>query len=92
MSDRRIPETCATHIRTQLNSVYDVVPQGHLQGESKAFGVGPLLAKTTRKLHELGQNLRLDNINRDLLSSGAVKHYIDDLTVTFSAAATQISW
>src|SRR4051812_5532026 len=32
--------------------------------------------------HELGQSLWLDNITRDLLDSGTLKHYIDDLFVT----------
>src|SRR5215831_12873621 len=38
--------------------------------------------KATRKLHELGQSLWLDNITRDLLTKGVLKHYIDDLSVT----------
>ena len=35
--------------------------------------------KATQILHELGQSLWLDNITRDLLDSGTLKHYIDDL-------------
>jgi transaldolase len=38
--------------------------------------------KATRVLHELGQSLWLDNITRDLLSSGTLKRYIADLSVT----------
>src|ERR1700686_3336987 len=38
--------------------------------------------KTTRKLHDLGQSLWLDNITRDLLNSGTLKRYIDELSVT----------
>lgn len=38
--------------------------------------------KATQKLHELGQSLWLDNITRDLLTSGALKGYIDQLSVT----------
>lgn len=38
--------------------------------------------KPTQKLHELGQSLWLDNITRELLNSGTLKHYIDDLSVT----------
>jgi transaldolase len=34
------------------------------------------------KLHDLGQSLWLDNITRDLLNSGTLAHYIDDLAVT----------
>ena len=33
-------------------------------------------------LHDLGQSLWLDNITRDLLSSGTLRRYIDDLSVT----------
>jgi transaldolase len=33
-------------------------------------------------LHNLGQSLWLDNITRDLLNSGTLKHYIDELSVT----------
>src|SRR5579862_7424740 len=36
----------------------------------------------TRKLHDLGQSLWLDNITRDLLNTGTLKRYIDDLSVT----------
>src|SRR5262245_10915116 len=38
--------------------------------------------KATQLLHNLGQSLWLDNITRDLLSSGTLKRYIDDLSVT----------
>jgi transaldolase len=38
--------------------------------------------KPTGKLHELGQSLWLDNITRDLLNSGTLKRYIDELSVT----------
>jgi transaldolase len=38
--------------------------------------------KATKALHELGQSIWLDNITRDLLDSGTLKHYIDDLSVT----------
>src|SRR5215467_1650295 len=38
--------------------------------------------KATRLLHNLGQSLWLDNITRDLLSSGTLKRYIDELSVT----------
>src|SRR5258708_31214303 len=36
----------------------------------------------TRKLHDLGQSLWLDNITRDMLNSGTLKRYIDELSVT----------
>jgi transaldolase len=38
--------------------------------------------KATQKLHELGQSLWLDNITRDLLTKGTLKHYVEDLSVT----------
>ena len=38
--------------------------------------------KATHMLHNLGQSLWLDNITRDLLTSGTLKSYIDDLSVT----------
>src|SRR5499433_2343712 len=38
--------------------------------------------KPTQKLHDLGQSLWLDNITRELLNSGTLKRYIDDLSVT----------
>src|SRR5205809_546930 len=37
---------------------------------------------TTRKLHELGQSIWLDNITRDLLNNGTLRRYIDELSVT----------
>ena len=40
------------------------------------------MMKATQLLHNLGQSLWLDNITRDLLSSGTLKRYIDDLSVT----------
>jgi transaldolase len=36
----------------------------------------------TKALHDLGQSLWLDNITRELLNSGTLKHYIDELSVT----------
>lgn len=38
--------------------------------------------KATQLLHNLGQSLWLDNISRDLLDSGTLKRYIDELSVT----------
>ena len=38
--------------------------------------------KATTLLHNLGQCLWLDNITRDLLDSGTLKSYIDELSVT----------
>jgi transaldolase len=38
--------------------------------------------KATQNLHAAGQSLWLDNITRDLLTSGALKRYIDTLSIT----------
>ena len=38
--------------------------------------------KATQLLHNQGQSLWLDNITRDLLNSGTLKRYIDELSVT----------
>src|SRR5258708_6677218 len=40
------------------------------------------IMKATQNLHNLGQSLWLDNITRDLLTSGTLKRYIDNLSVT----------
>ncbi len=38
--------------------------------------------KSTQQLHNLGQRLWLDNISRELLTSGTLRRYIDELSVT----------
>jgi transaldolase len=38
--------------------------------------------KATQKLNDAGQSLWLDNIARDLLTSGTLKRYIDELSIT----------
>ena len=38
--------------------------------------------KPTKRLNDVGQSIWLDNITRDLLSSGTLKRYIDELSVT----------
>jgi len=38
--------------------------------------------KATQMLHELGQSLWLDNITRTLITSGTLRQYIDQLSVT----------
>ncbi|MGO4885496.1 MAG: transaldolase [Bryobacteraceae bacterium] len=38
--------------------------------------------KPTQQLHDLGQSLWLDNITRELLTSGTLRRYIDDFSVT----------
>ncbi len=36
----------------------------------------------TKRLHDLGQSLWLDNITRDILDNGTLRRYIDELSVT----------
>ena len=38
--------------------------------------------KVTQKLHDAGQSLWLDNITRRLLTSGTLRQYIDELSIT----------
>src|SRR3984957_19008666 len=53
-----------------------------------------------KALNKLGQSLWLDNITRDLLDSGTLKRYIDELSVTgltsnptiFDNAISKSSW
>ena len=40
------------------------------------------MAEVTKGLYDLGQSIWLDNITRELLDSGTLKHYIDELSVT----------
>src|ERR1700739_1220602 len=40
------------------------------------------MMKATQQLHDLGQSLWLDNITRDLLTSGTLQRYITELSVT----------
>src|SRR5262245_51987084 len=49
---------------------------------SDQFCTGGDTMKATQLLHNLGQSLWLDNITRDLLDSGTLKRYIDELSVT----------
>ena len=38
--------------------------------------------KATQDLHDLGQSLWLDNITRNLLKTGVLRRYVDELSVT----------
>jgi transaldolase len=59
-----------------------------------------MASNAPRDLHNLGQSLWLDNITRDLLDSGTLKRYIDELSVTgltsnptiFDNAISKNSW
>ena len=43
---------------------------------------GKMMNPNTRRLHELGQSLWLDNITRELLTNGTLARYIAELSVT----------
>ena len=45
------------------------------------WGRGDMI-RPASKLHDLGQSLWLDNVTRELLNSGTLQRYIDDLSVT----------
>ena len=38
--------------------------------------------KITKRLHDLGQSIWLDNITREILDNGTLRRYIDELSVT----------
>jgi transaldolase len=38
--------------------------------------------KITKRLHDLGQSLWLDNITREMLDNGTLRRYIDELSIT----------
>src|SRR5882724_12781102 len=38
--------------------------------------------KVTKRLHDLGQSLWLDNITREILDNGTLRRYVDELSVT----------
>ena len=63
------------------------------QGQPPTHGHPPLIVarnncgrgdtmKATQTLHDLGQSLWLDNITRNLLKTGVLRRYIDELSVT----------
>ena len=59
-----------------------------------------MASNAPKQLNQLGQSLWLDNITRDLLDSGTLKRYIDELSVTgltsnptiFDNAISRSSW
>src|SRR5260221_5519326 len=46
------------------------------------YPVRRISMKVTKRLHDLGQSLWLDNITREILDNGTLRRYIDDLSVT----------
>ena len=53
---------------------------GESRPEGRGAGTGP--RTSTLELNRAGQSLWLDNITRDLLTSGTLKRYIDELSIT----------
>src|SRR6266403_4565452 len=61
------------------------MPTTHYSASPDNNGSNSLESNTmraTQLLHNLGQSLWLDNITRDLINSGTLKRYIDELSVT----------
>ncbi len=48
----------------------------------RAEAAGGAAVKATGQLHRLGQSLWIDNITRDLLRTGTLRRYIEELSVT----------
>src|SRR5246127_3695937 len=53
-----------------------------MRGQKGNLNFGGEIMKATQLLHNLGQSIWLDNITRDLLNTGTLQRYIDDLSVT----------
>jgi len=59
-----------------------ILPRAPKTNEWDRARKGSMGMKATQLLENLGQSLWLDNITRDLLDSGTLQHYIDELSVT----------
>ena len=59
-----------------------ILPRAPKTNKSERARKGLMGMKATQLLENLGQSLWLDNITRDLLDSGTLQHYIDELSVT----------
>ena len=78
------------HIADLLGYELPVLLAGH-QSKPSAMEVNTM--KATELLHNLGQSLWLDNVTRDLLASGSLQRYIDELSVTgLTSNPTMRSW
>ncbi len=53
-----------------------------LKKKSPASAINDKNMKPTRQLHDLGQSLWLDNISRGLLTSGTLRRYIEEFSIT----------
>ena len=78
------------HIVSAVKSALAAAPRDTVGvARSKGFrkgALGPAIngknVKPTQQLHDLGQSLWLDNISRGLLTSGTLRRYIDELSIT----------
>jgi transaldolase len=59
-----------------------LIPARAVQRPARQLARKEEAMKATQKLHELGQSIWLDNITRDLLTSGTLKRYISELSLT----------
>src|SRR6266849_8129711 len=62
-----------SRIRCETALLRDASRSAQLEGD---------MMRATQPLHDRGQSLWLDNITRDLLESGTLQRYIDELSVT----------
>jgi hypothetical protein len=81
LTDDPFPHDCFDWLGNLTNETNRSAVHSSAAG-SRALGDRGDTMKATQLLHNLGQSIWLDNITRDLLDSGTLKHYIDDLSVT----------
>src|SRR5882672_10638689 len=62
-----------SRIRCETALLRDASRSAQLEGD---------MMRATQRLHDLGQSIWVDNITRDLLTSGTLKRYINELSVT----------
>ena len=77
------PRVRARHLGTARGRTTLIAGIGHWDDPSPIRGLieGGAM-KPTQQLHELGQSLWLDNITRKLLTSGTLRRYLDELSIT----------
>ena len=62
-------------LKSEYRRRYDETALGQFRNGEKSMN-------PTRQLHALGQSLWLDNITRDLLNSGTLQRYCNELSVS----------
>jgi len=76
-----VENACSANVYGTEQAPRTVLGWSELQVSSRLLG-GWITMKGTQALHSLGQSIWLDNITRDLLDSGTLQRYIDELSVT----------